>query len=279
MKTFYSILYAVIRPETDEKIAIGLILSDGNKTLFDFSKAKLGAAKQLLGDDSVKFIQNYITAVRKTVKDSLKELNQHSIFEFTDSRHPIINESYFNYLSVYSTNLVWFSKPLQVDVPVQKESFERLFCKLVDENYGKKTVKQELQGINIVKGDFIPKVADYFSLDSEVTSSEVSGLIVPVSIDLIGKNDRMVFAQFLDMEKPVRDIKYGFYEIKELKEMEKNSEGFLVSSEPDKANFKKQHLIWKNIRNYSKINYLDISEVDRIKEYAEEHHVIPFFNE
>jgi len=279
MKTFYSILYAVIRPETDEKIAVGLILSDGNKSLFDFSKTKLGAAKPLLGDDGVKFIQNYITAVRKTVKDSVKELNQQSIFEFTESRHPVINESYFNYLSVYNTNLVWFSKPLQIEIPVHQESFRKLFEKLVDEDYGKSLVKIELQGIRKIKSDFIPQVIDYFSHETEVTRAEFSGLITPVTIDLIGKNERLVFAQFLDMEKPVRDIKYGFYDIKELIEVVEDSKGFLVSSEPDKAHCKKQHLIWENIRNYSKINYLDISEVDRIKEYAEEHHVIPFFNE
>jgi len=135
-KTFYSILYAVIRPETDEKIAIGLILSDGSNSLFDSSKNKLGAVKSLLGADALKYIQNYISSVKKTVLDSMKNLHQHNIFEFIDSKHPVINENYFNYLSVYSSNLVWFSKPLQIDVPVEKETFRKLFEKLVDEEYG-----------------------------------------------------------------------------------------------------------------------------------------------
>lgn len=278
-KTFYSILYAVIRPETDEKIAIGLILSDGSNSLFDSSKNKLGAVKSLLGTDALRYIQNYISSVKKTVLDSMKNLHQHSIFEFIDSKHPVINENYFNYLSVYSSNLVWFSKPLQIDVPVEKETFRKLFEKFVDEEYGKDFVKHELVGLRRVKNDFIPKVTGYFSHDTEVTNTEFSGLITPVSIDLIGKNEIMVFAQFLDMEKPVRDIKYSFYDIKELKEVEQNSKGFLVSTEPDKTDFSKQHLIWNNIRNYKQFEYIDISEVEKIKEYAEEHHVVPFFNE
>jgi len=133
VKTFYSILYAVIRPETDEKIAVGLVLSDGNNSLFDASLNKLGAVRSLLGADSVKFVQNYISALKKTVKESLKGLNQHSIFDYTESRHPVINESYFNYLSVYSTNLVWFSTPLKIDIQVNEENFNKLFIKLIDE--------------------------------------------------------------------------------------------------------------------------------------------------
>ncbi len=48
MKTFYSILYAVIRPETDEKIAIGLMLSDGRNSLFEHSKYKLSSIRSLV---------------------------------------------------------------------------------------------------------------------------------------------------------------------------------------------------------------------------------------
>lgn len=63
--------------------------------------------------------------------------NQHSIFELIDAKHPIINESYFQYLSIYSTNVVWFSNPLQIDVPIDKETFRKFFEKLVYEEYGK----------------------------------------------------------------------------------------------------------------------------------------------
>lgn len=277
MKTFYSILYAVIRPETDEKIAVGLILSDGSNSLFDSSKNKLGAVKSLLGSDAFKYIRNYISSVKKTIQDSMKNSLQHSIFEFIDSRHPVINEKYFHYLTVYSTNLVWFSKPLQIDVPAEKETFRKLFNKLVDEEYGEVTDMLKVRGVRRAKIEFIPTVKEYFSHEREVTSSDVSGLITPVSIDLIGRNDRMVFAQFLEMERAIREIKYDFFDIKELKAVEQNSMGFLVSSEPDIAKFGKQHQIWENIRKYDQFNYLDIDEVDKIKEYAEAHQIVPYF--
>jgi hypothetical protein len=88
VKTFYSILYAVICPETDEKIAVGLILSDGNNSLFDSSAYKLRAVRLLLRDDAVGFIRNYITAVKRTVKGSKKGSIQYEIFENIVTRNP-----------------------------------------------------------------------------------------------------------------------------------------------------------------------------------------------
>jgi hypothetical protein len=279
MKTFYSILYAVIRPETDEKIAIGLILSDGNNSLFEHSKHKLSAIRSLLEAAEYKFIQNYISSIKRTVADSLKNLNQQSIFEFIDARHPIINESYFQYLSIYSSNLVWFSKPLQIDVTINQDVFDKLFNKLVDHDFSKIAESMDLRGVRGVKQSFIPAVFEYFSCEKEVTNEDFSGLITPVTIDLIGKNERMIFAQFVDMERTVREIKFGYYDLKQLKDTEHDSEGFLVSSEPDKMRYIKQHQIWENIRNSKQFNYLDINEVEKIKEYAVVHHVVPFFNE
>jgi len=40
MTSYYTIIYAVIRHEIDEKISIGLILSDGEKVKVRFSKEK-----------------------------------------------------------------------------------------------------------------------------------------------------------------------------------------------------------------------------------------------
>jgi len=137
MKTFYSILYAVIRPETDEKIAVGLLLSNGDDSRFHHSKQKLSAVRSLFGVNEYKYIQHYIAAVKRTVTDSVKNLNQQSIFEITGYRHEVINESYLNYLSIYSKNVTWFSKPLQIDIQVNKENFSTLFKKLIDNKFMK----------------------------------------------------------------------------------------------------------------------------------------------
>lgn len=278
MKTFYSILYAVIRPETDEKIAVGLILSDGNNSLFEHSKHKLSAIRSLLGGSEYKFIQNYISSVKRTITDSLKNLNQHSIFEFIDAKHPVINESYFQYLSVYSTNLVWFSKPLQIDVTINQEVFEKLFTKLVDHDLSRAVITSELHGVKGVKQSFIPAVSEYFSSEKEITNEDFSGLIMPVTIDLIGKNEHLVFAQFVDLERQITYIKNDYYDLKQLKEIQSDSNGFLVSSEPQKEKFVKQHQIWEQIRKSIDLIYLDVSEVEKIKVYAEEHGVQPFMD-
>ena len=59
MKSFYSILSAAIRPETNEKVSLGLLFSDGNNSFFDLSKNKLAAVHLLVNDVQFKFIKEY----------------------------------------------------------------------------------------------------------------------------------------------------------------------------------------------------------------------------
>jgi len=139
MKTFYSILYSVIQPETDEKIAIGFLLSDDSSCIFGHSKRKLFAAKPLLEDHEYKFIKKYIASVIKIVAVSGKTQYLCKNFGITENNSEIINESYLSYLSIYSKNVVWFSKPLPIDVEVNQQNFNILFRKLIDNKFRKVT--------------------------------------------------------------------------------------------------------------------------------------------
>ncbi len=39
--------------------------------------------------------------------------------------------------------------------------------------------------------------------------------------------------------------------------------------------FPKSHKAWNDLRNYSRFEYVALEEIDRVKEYAEEHEVVP----
>ncbi len=278
MKTFYSILYSVIRPETDEKISIGLIISDGNASLFNYSKQKLWAVRRFLGTDEFRFIKNYITSLNRMINESLKNKDQQNIYEIIGDKHAVINESYFNYLSTYNQNLIWFSKPIQIDIPVNNQVFDMLFQKLIDQEYFHQLIKSELQSVVEVKRSFIPNVSEYFSSEKEITNDDFNGIVIPVTIDLIGKNERLVFAQFIELERNINYIKNDYYDLKQLKEVQPDSSGFLISSEPKKEKFVRQHQIWEQIRKSNHFSYLDTSEVQKIKEYAATHGVLPYVN-
>ncbi|MEI6454802.1 MAG: hypothetical protein WCO93_00815 [bacterium] len=274
MKTFFSILSAPIRPESGEQIALGLIMSDGEKSLFDYSLNKLGVIKSLVGEAQHHFIKKYLRSIENVI--NRVDVNDLEIIPWLqDQKNVVINEPYIEYLSVYNRNVLSFSKPVRIDMAVIQENFNQLFEKFVD--LVKTPVIGNLQQRNVsrVKETFIPLVSKYYTEKREVTPTEFPSIVIPVTIDLYGKNENIVFAQFIDMERSFNHIKTNYYDLKELIKVIPDAKSFLVSAEPEIEKFSKQHEIWDHIRSSRDFDYVDVSEVDVIREYAERHGVKP----
>jgi hypothetical protein len=132
MKTFYSIVYALITPETGEKIALGILLSDGENSLFRYSKLKLAIVHSMVSAEQGKFISDYLHSLNKLS-------NPNNIFkadlglEFADLGKSLISESYIAYLSVYNQNILTYSKPVLIEMEVTTEATDILFRKLINE--------------------------------------------------------------------------------------------------------------------------------------------------
>lgn len=91
-KLQYSIIYAVIRQDIDERICIGIIIFDGNDITLRYSDNKLKALKYLFPQGKYDFINRAVRGL---------PLN-----------HTITSKKDIDYLSRYSNNLITFS-PLQ----------------------------------------------------------------------------------------------------------------------------------------------------------------------
>lgn len=274
MKTFFSILSVPIRPESGEQIALGLIMSNGETSLFDFSFNKLGVIKSLAGEAQHHFIRKYLRSVENIINRI--DLNDSELIPWLqDQKNVVVNEPYIEYLSVYNHNVLSFSKPMRVDLTVNDQNFHQLFEKFVDlvKTPDIKNIHQ--RNVSRVKESFIPLVTDYFAENRTVTPEEFPRIVIPVTIDLYGKNENIVFAQFIDMERSFNHIKTDYYDLKELKSVIPDSHSFLVSAEPESSKFSKQHEIWDHIRSGHDFDYVDVSEIDRIREYAANHGVKP----
>jgi hypothetical protein len=274
MKTFFSIFSASIRPESGEQLALGLILSDGETSIFDFSDNKLGILGSLVDVMQHHFIKKYLRSVENVINKV--DTNDPDIIPWLqDQQNIVVNEPYIEYLSIYNRNVLSFSKPVGIDLAVTPENFQQLFEKFIDR--AKTPVEKNAvnRSVSRIKESFIPKVAGYFAEKREITPAEYPNILIPVTVDLFGRNEQIVFAQFIDMERHFNHIKTNYYDLKELKMIIPQSHSFLVSAEPEKIRFSKQHDIWDHIRSSHDFDYVDISEVDRIREYAEEHGVRP----
>ena len=116
MKNYYSIIFASIRPEIEEKISIGLLFWNETKKYFEYSNKKLSLSGNLFSDNS------YIL-----LKDSLTNI-EHTI----DLKDKSLDKDYIDYLSKYNQNVLKWTSPKIIDLDVNKDNFKKLFSKLID---------------------------------------------------------------------------------------------------------------------------------------------------
>lgn len=272
MKTFYSILSVVINSVSGEKISVGLLLSDGNRSLFDYSENRLSLLNSLVDKEIKKFIRHYLKSIESVL--SKIDINQEQLTILDEQgKNLIVNEPYISYLSVYNQNVISFSKPVSIDVAVEENIFTSLFAKFIDsETKIKSQVKNHIQ---LIKSDFYPKVTDYYSIEKEITPNSSNKLMLPASVDLLGKNEKYVVGQFFDLEKHLYYIKNDYFDYKQVGNAVKAGQKFVVCTEPDKLKYPQQHYFWNELRKMKNHSFVDISELEKIEEYAKTHQVKP----
>jgi hypothetical protein len=273
METFYSILSAVIRPEIQEKITIGLALVNEERLVVGFSKPKINVLRELVSSDVFQTLRMNIQAIQQ---DSLggekqKRVNDYLMWGAT-TEHPIFHEQYLKYLSNYRQNILSFSAPALIDMEVNQATFNRLFELFIHTpNFEAQKGKERKEFIEIKKK---PSIKAHFAIDYYLDASHIPNLPAPIKIDLAGKNDLEVYVMGIDLERRIDYVSKDVYAFYYLNRVTPNAKRFLVSAEPSPS-FPMQFQTWQDLRKSSEFEYLDISEVEKIEEYALEHSVKP----
>jgi hypothetical protein len=273
MKSHYSILSAVVRPEIQEKISIGLLLVSADEIFFSFSKNKISILKSLLDPSLLKFLNETI----KQIDTAVSSENAKKKTLFPNMEHSMqFSESYLSYMNRYSNNLINFSSPVQIDLPANDGLYNFLFKKYIDASG---SVQKKTKTVEKVKEEFYPQIKTYYNTDKEITSAEIPKLLMSVNVDIIGKNEIPVFGQIIDFERHVYNILQDVAVLDFLMDAyEKNrSHSFLIGNEPDKTAFPKSHEAWNDLRKWNKSTYLPLDEIEQVKEYAVKHGVQPLF--
>ena len=272
MQAHFSILSASIRPEIQEQVAIGLMLVGSDNVNFRFSKNKIAVVKELMSQQAVKYLKDTLKQISSTVSDENEKFK--GLYADSEILNKSFSLSYLEYLSRYSNNLLIFSKPKTIELQVSDDLFESLFKKYVDEYEFIETIS-EPRSFDSNRTAFFNTVQPYFNIEQEVTPEIVPGLIMPVKVDLIGKNDIPVYAQAIDLERQNYHIQNDLAVLFMLNKALVNAKGFHISSEPNKKLFPHQHDTWKSIKDWNDSEYIDLSEVEKIEEYAILHGVVP----
>jgi len=269
MTTYYSIISAHIRPEIGEKISLGLLLVSGKNIFLSISKTKLSITKELLPDYMYHGVKNEIKGIQGTYNKFVKD---NSLFQ--NEKPELLTESHINYLSNYKNNVVGFSTPQKMSIQVDKVVFNKLYTQFIDNELFEIEIDENSKSIEKFRRDFVPQLSHYYNVNFTVDNTILEDAIIPLKFDLVGKNEVGVFAKSIDLERRKYNVEHDVNAFYPIKDLSPESKKFIISAEPQKR-YASQHQIWKNLRNSKWLEYVDVSEAEKLQEYAKTHDVEP----
>lgn len=279
MKTFFSIMFLPLRPDLQEKISVGLIMSDGEKTLFEVSNSKLQVIKDLIPVHRYNLIKSYFKNIADEINQEIK--TNELVFEDKTSDH-WISEPYFHYLNRYSSNLVTYSEPRKINLEITNGNFQVLFEKFVFE-YEKEPQATSVETIlSKVQKNLYSRIEPRVNLNVTLKPKDFNELVTPVDVNFLGKNGVAVAGQTLDFGKRLYNLEHdlnNYISFTKAVDFVNKAGGhyFLVGQEPDKKAHPKNHRTWRYVRESNLVDYVDLEETDRIQDYIFSKGVTPYF--
>jgi len=283
MKTIYSILSIPLNVTLEEKISIGLVMSNGEDNFFHYSTDKLNALKTLINNDKFYFIKSYLKALENDIN---KEVSEELFYKDLSTSRDWINNEYLIYLSRYSNNTIQFSHPKRIDITFSKENFIKLFERYIfkyfhsEENRYKEVDNDVFYNI---KTSLYPAIQENVNIDITLDSSDFENLFAPIEVNFFGMNNVPVAGQAFNFEKKHYNLENDvarYVSLAKAIELEGKVNGkyFVIGREPEKKN-EKNHLMWEHIRDSYFLEFIDISEIGIVEDYIKDHSVKPYISE
>lgn len=280
MPAFYSILQALIHPQTDEYLSVGLILcGDEGQVHFELSNEKLKAAKDILPSGSGKLLQTTVRNIYDSIRAPADQSGQVSLGLGSRFSTP----EYLQYLSQYSHNLLRFTAPVRIDMPATQDTFLALFKRYIfDANPLAVKPAASVSPFEKLQADFYPYIAKRVNVGFTLTPEILPSLFIEAPVSFIGKNNVPVVGREIDFSKRSynlgKDLNDMYALIKAFEAQGDEGQYYLVGNEPPKQ-LSKQHHIWDTMRQSRFLLVIPIEETEQIREYIELHNVRPYVEE
>lgn len=279
MKTIYSILYVTLNASLNERVSMGLLMSNGEQHVFDFSSEKLLAIKGIINPNGYQLVKAYFKNISRSINnDSIS--NEH-LFNNLSSKRNWISEGYISYLSKYSNNLIQFSEAKVIDIELNHSNFNKLFEKYIF-NRGEEPLTEKRESVlKKVKRRLYPKIDTRVNLDQPLDSSHFENLFTPLEVNFIGINGVTVTGQTLDFEKKHYNLENDiarFVSLTKAIELKERRRGqyYVIGREPTIGD-KKNHGLWEQIRDAEFLEFVDVDDVGLVEEYMVRNDVKPYF--
>lgn len=278
MKTFYTILYANIRPSVDERVSIGLLLRNDRQYFFEYSTDKLDVIRGLFTAEAFGLLRNYLKNLKAYLSLPYSETVGISDLPMDTRKKDFLEASYVEYLSRYSNNLITFDAPKIIDIPFQQETFDRLFVKYV---FGlTKKITRDVPGIvEKVKTQLYPQIQSFVNIDTPIPPVVLPTLVTPAKVSFVGKNEVPVAGQVADFEKRPYDLEGDINRLIVLQQAFEwhnahHGQYYVIGDEPPQ-HLTSQHALWQQMRGNKHLSLIPSDETEQIYDYMQAHGVSP----
>lgn len=270
--SFYSILYVELHPSSGERLNIALMLSDGKKAFFDYNPERISLLSQLIGNKKAAFIRDFIHYSDARFESS------HGLFLNDEVKSDWSKDQLF-YLSRYSTNIIRYTAPIDIDLECDERTLEMLVASSFGKGKSAMVNQSEVSFASKAKMRIHKGLDKRVTFDAKVDTSMLPTLLSPTKISAIGKNDAPFICEFVDLSKRIDFCSHKIAHLTALDyalmdKFKRPSTNFILSDEPSKAD-DEAHQLWQNLYKSTRFNVVPLDEFDRVKEYAEEHNVQP----
>ncbi len=281
MKVVYSILYISLNTAINERVSIGLLMSDGAGTRFRYAADKLAAIKGIMDGERFSFVRSYLKSLAHDMDDTNPAVK---LFADTPRSSEWLKVGYMDYLSRYANNLIQFAEPKYIEVSFNDANFNKVFEKYVYASSTEEIAASPSEGIyEQVREHLYPMINGRVNLDIDLDATHFENLFASISVNFIGKNDLPLVGQTIDFEKKHYNLENDlsrFVSLTKAIDLTERNKGkyFILGVEPD-SRHDKNHQLWQQIRQSDFLEFVDVQEVEQVDRYIREHGVRPYFGE
>lgn len=280
MNTYYSVIFASVNSIISERLSIGIVMVGDNRVWFRYSGKKLSLMHHFFTDEAFQLLKTSLKNIESTansVHNKEEIRNELKLFDFSGENYHVFSLEYLRYLSRYCNSTLNFNEPVKIDLEASDELFGHLYNEFVFvETDGTKRVST----VEMVKTNLYPSIKNHVNLDQRIETGTISGLIIPIELDFIGKNENPVVGKITDFNQSSfyldASLANLFVLMKTLEAKDQSGNYFVIGNEPDKQNTK-QHKTWQEVRSSKFLDFVPYTETWRVTEYMETHNVKPYF--
>lgn len=280
MNTYYSVIFASVNSIISERLSIGIVMVGDNRVWFRYSGKKLSLMRQFFTDEAFQLLKTSLKNIESTVNSfhsNDETSNEYKLFNFSGENHHVFSLEYMRYLSRYCNSTLNFNEPVKIDIEASDNLFEHLYNEFV---YVETEETKRISTIEAVKTSLYPSIKQHVNWAQHIETGSIPGLILPVEIDFIGKNEKPVVGKITDFSQPNYNLDASlahlFVLMKALELSNKSGNYFVIGDEPDKQ-YAKQHKTWQEVQNSRFLDFVPYNETQRIKDYMQTHDVKPYF--